>query len=262
MYLMFTDETNNTASEQAKFFIYGGLIVPVTRIQVLSAKIEDIRINAGYSVDDCLKFDTNARPDHVSREECTEAKKRVLHSCIEEGCKFIAYFVLHQIAKNRDPRELVTWAADHVIGRFNMYLQEKDSQGICLIDSLPVDKQFQYLSDKFTTGLDLPGENLSLNRIQVFGATVINASQISSAMDIVLGSLRYAVNDPANKEAAKSMMEDVARMMWYREHQGEKYLGDRGVILRPKLNNIEVEAYRQGYQTLTDYLQSLIADVD
>jgi len=262
MYLMLTDETNNTPTTAARFFAYGGLVVPGDEIESLTAKIVEIRNDAGYRDTDVLKFDTNVRPAHIDRDTCTNAKSRVIESCSECGCKFIAYLVLHDIARNREPRELVTWAADHVIGRFNMYLHEVDSVGLCVIDSLPVDRQFQYLTDKFTGGLNLDGNIVPLDRIQLFAATVISASHISSAMDIVLGSFRYAINDPQNPQAARAMMVNVVRLMWYREHEGEKYLGDRGLIFRPDPESIRVDAYREQYNNLRAYLQELVDEVD
>lgn len=262
MYLMLTDETNNTPVGQIKFFVYGGLIIPLDQVEALTAKIKKIRQDAGYESGDVLKFDTNARPQHIDHQTCTKVKKRVIEACKKCGCRFIAYLILHDIAKSNDPRQLVTWAADHVIGRFNYFLTNADTTGICIIDSLPVDRQFQYLSDKFCNGLQLEGKLLPLDRIQLFAATVINASHLSSAMDIVLGSFRYAINDPPNDAAAKDMMKNVARLMWYREHEGNKYIGERGIVFRPIRKNIRVSDYRQQYDDLEAYLQSLIKDVE
>jgi hypothetical protein len=256
---MYTDETNSSPSANTKFFVYGGLIVPMPNLERLHSTIERIRRDAGYRPTDTLKFDTRARPEYVERELCTAAKQQVIESCLALGCKFIAYVIHHAILKNQDARTTVTWAADHVFGRFNVFLQEASATGICAVDSLPVDKQFAYLSEKFCGGLTLDdGSRVDLSRIILFSATTMNASHASSAMDIVLGSFRYAINDPQNKVAAAEMMKNVARLMWHKEREGEKYLGERGLIFRPK--EVKSDRIRAEYDQLKSYIGDLIKD--
>ena len=100
---------------------------------------------------------------------------------------------------------------------------------------------------------------MDLNRIVMFSATTMNASHASSAMDIVLGSFRYAINDPQNKDAASEVMKNVVRLMWHREHDGEKYLGERGLIFRPK--EVRSDGIRAEYDKLKTYIGELIKGV-
>ncbi len=138
MYLLMTDETNVQPTAQCRFFAYGGLIVPFERLCRLSARIEAIRIDCGYRRRDSLKFDTHACPRNVTREAARDAKRRVILACIANDCLFIAYVVLHAIARNRPQRTLVEWAASHVIGKFNYFLTLQDSHGIVQVDRLEV----------------------------------------------------------------------------------------------------------------------------
>ena len=60
MFIMYTDETNNTPSTNAKFFIYGGLILPIENLGRMHDEIAQIRAETGYRPADILKFDTRA----------------------------------------------------------------------------------------------------------------------------------------------------------------------------------------------------------
>ena len=261
MYLMVTDETNRLPKPDVDFFIYGRLFFPIELLGPLDDEVRKIRNEAGYKPDDHFKFDTNARPIHVSLDKCTEAKRRIVKFCLHNGCKFIAYVILHDIAKNKNQKETVMWAADHVIGRFNKYLFHNNEIGICVVDSLPVDGQFQFLSEKFTNGLKLEGgKNVALDRIKMFAATCLNASHANSAMDIVLGSFRYCVNNPQNIEAAREMMVNVLKMMWHVREGDTFHIAGKGLITRPKIENVQVEAYKDKYRELYKHINVLIAD--
>src|SRR5690606_33903925 len=117
MFILLTDETNKAHSEDATFFVYGGLIVKLERAAALHTAVAQIRENNGYRASDLLKFDTNSRPEHLTPAQATEAKRQVIAACIENECKFIAYVVHHEIARNKPIQQVVEWGADHVIGK-------------------------------------------------------------------------------------------------------------------------------------------------
>jgi hypothetical protein len=240
MHLILTDETNRQPSPKVKFFVYGGLIFPIEALYDLDRRIQGIREWAGYRPGDEFKFDTHSRPEQVSFDVATEAKRQVIAACQEIGCRFIAHIILHQIIANQDPKQQVQWAADYVISRFNMYLEELEDIGICVIDNLPEPGQFSYLSEKYQFGLrGLPGGDRSLNQIQLYAATCSGASNVSSAMDIVLGTFRYCINDPPNQDAAIEMLKSLVPMIWYRETKGKRVYEDYGIILRPKRSKVK-----------------------
>ncbi|MFQ5798915.1 MAG: hypothetical protein ACE5H0_09520 [Bacteroidota bacterium] len=242
----------------AKFFVYGGLLFPADALSVLHNEIEAIRREAGYQPGDEFKFDTHARPEQVSVEAATEAKRKVIDLCSGCGCKFIVHVILHEIIANQDSDQQVQWAADYVIGGFNRYLAEVNDDGICIVDNLPNRSEFRYLSDKFAHGLRLDaGTTVALDRIKLFGSTCLGASHANSAMDIVLGSFRYCINSPRNLEAAREMLKQVVRLMWHMRSGDRVSVRGRGLILRPEIADIRVDEYKREYEELIEHLKSL-----
>lgn len=258
MYVLFTDETNRTHTEGATFFVYGGLIVELEKVPVLHEAIAAIRANNGYRPADCLKFDTNSRPAHITVAQATEAKRQVVAACVEQGCKFIAYVVHHQIARTKPIQEVVEWGANHVIGKFNYFLTVENSHGIVAMDRLPDGVEFGYLSQKFTDGLTFSDDQpVTLDRITLFSSTCINASHLCSAMDVVLGSWRYCINAPRNIDAAKEMMADITRLLWCRREGDTLHAAEKGLVFRPK--EIRAPQYKADYENLLAHINELIA---
>lgn len=257
MYLLLTDETNVKAGGNVEFFSYGGLIVPATKLAELHTRIAEIRKANGYLPHDRLKFDTNARPKHVSVEAATAAKRDVIAACIACECKFIAYVILHVIAQNTPLETTIQWGSDHVIGKFNFFLQCQNAHGIVAMDRLPNGVEFDYLSNKFIGGLTLQdNESVNLDRIALFSSTCINASHVTSAMDIVLGSWRYCINSPLNTAAAKSMMADIAKLIWCEREGDDIYAFEKGLVFRPK--EVKRADYRAKYDALLSHINKLI----
>lgn len=259
MQLMLTDETNQQPGRNARFFILGGLIIPFERLDTLHTTIHNIRETAQYRDQDELKFDTNTRPEHVSIEQFIEAKRQVIQATREARCQFIAHVIHHDIIGNQDLDQQVQWATDYVIGRFNYYLSQINDIGICAVDNLPVRAQFRYLREKFSTGLTMPdGSHVHLDRIRMLSATCSNASHISSAMDIVLGAFRFCLNNPRNRDAASEMMKQVVELMWH-EKRGEDYIvNGKGLIVRPELDQIRIQAYRNHYDEMFTHINGLL----
>lgn len=263
MYILLADETNRRPTADCKFFVYGGLLLPIAKLSELHSGVELIRKETGYQPGDILKFDTRERPAHVAVEKATEAKQKVVSLCIDLGCRFIAHVILHDIIKNQDPDQHILWAADSVIGRFHKYLDNvAGDDGIVVVDNLPVKGQFQYLSDKFGRGLHLPdGTDKALSRIKLFAASCVGASHANSAMDIVLGSFRYCINNPKNLDAAKDMMGAVMTLMWHDRIGDDLYIVNRGLIPRPRIQDIQVDTYKEEYKRLFDQINELIRDL-
>jgi len=259
MYLLFTDETNLTPDLQAKFFVYGGLFFPVERLIAIDMGIAKIRDEYGYRPSDPLKFDTRSRPDHVSFDNSTKAKEEVIQLCIKQECKFIAYVALHAIIKNAKQYQIIHNGANHVIGRFNKYLHDNNDFGICVVDRLSSSDEYKYLVEKFCLGLDfLDSPSVVLDRVKLFTSSCNNASHASSAMDIVLGSFRYCINQPKNIDAAKKMMLNIVKMIWHTRVGENIHAMDKGLIFRPK--EIQVPQYKAEYKTLLDHINALIAE--
>ncbi|MBZ5543183.1 MAG: hypothetical protein LAO07_05830 [Acidobacteriia bacterium] len=263
--LFLTDETNLQPSADAKFFVYGGLIVPVERLVQLDHGIQGIRAAQGYRPEDELKFDTRSRPQHVEIGQATEAKRLVVELSLSLDCKFIVHVILHDIIRNQQPDQRVQRAADYVLGRFNYYLSQIGDYGLCIVDNLPVTAQFRYLAERFSLGLDIQGERrVRLDRITLFAATCANASHVHSAIDVILGSFRYCINNPRNVEVARAMMLQVVKMMWHRYDPASDtyHVGSRGMIVRPPMDQVRVNAYREEYESLQEQMNALLKEAD
>jgi hypothetical protein len=259
MYLLLTDETNSKPSEKAKFFVLGGLIVDFEALPALHARIHYIRQKYGYKPGDLLKFDTHSRPKHLTIEKATAAKNAVIEACIGCKCKFIAYVVLHDIAKKKPAETQLEWGANCIVQKFNEFLLEQNSHGIVAMDRFPAGNDYSFLTDKFCNGLKFQDEGqVPLGRIKLFTSTCINASHASSAVDIALGTFRYCINQPANVEAAKVMMENISKMIWCERDGNTLLVQEKGLICRPK--KIDIAKYSAEYDTLIDNINKLLED--
>ena len=258
MYILMTDETNVTESETVKFFIYGGLILHADKLQPLTEAIEAIRIEYGLKAGDPLKFDTRARPEHVSIEDYTAAKGRVIEVCAALGTEFVSYMILHKIAKE-DKSVLVGYGLNTIISVFNFtYLEEHDAHGVVVVDRLPFKQDYDFLKGKFSVGLLMDdGRQLRLNRIDLFASSCDGASHLSSAVDIVLGAFRFCVNYP-DSEVSKKIFGKVAGMLYHKLKGDTHLIRERGLTMRPK--EIKVATYQQEYDDVVARLVKLAMD--
>jgi hypothetical protein len=264
MYFLLTDETNLEAGDQKDFFVYGGLFFPADVLAKLTTEIRAIRKDAGYKPGDKLKFDTNFRPEGVPLEAVTEAKKQVVALCLSLNCRFIVYVVLHEIAKTQPKDNRVAFGVNSVLARYHKFLNEQNEYGMFLADVLPISNPFQFLSNIFSSGLTMQGSRqYSLDRLVLCGTSCINASNAASAVDIVLGSFRYCINNPRNIEAASQMMASVVEMMWHEKAADGKYdVHTRGLISRPLYDNIDVPGYKKRYDELVAHINMLLSKAD
>ena len=261
MYLLMTDETNLEPGERSRFFMYGGLIVPLEQLPALHADISNVRVEYGYAPGDKLKFSSNDRPEGVSPEARSEAKDAVIDACKEHGVQFVVDLVLHDIARNKAREDLVGYGVNSVLMAFHRFLRENNSAGIVAVDRLPIKKPYQFLRDKFVDGLviEQSGNQWQLDdRVMLFASTCDGASHLSSAVDVVLGGFRYCVNQRAKKDVPRRIMEKVATMMWHRQVGEVLYLREYGLLLRPK--HVRLQHYQAEYDDLVQHLGSLIKD--
>ncbi len=257
LYFLFTDETNQQPSQASQFFIYGGVFVPADKLTDLHNMIEIIRKKNGYRSTDEFKFSPTSKPEHISREQFKLAKKEVLDGCAELGIRFAACLTLHQLAHNRSLNELIGWGANTIIAKFDHFLEEEQSTGVCIIDRLPFDSGYQYIKEKFQIGLRFPNGNTKrLKRIHMFASSCEGATHAISAIDIILGSFRYCVNERNRTIAPREMLPLIIRMMWHRRIGKDIYLRERGLIFRPK--KVKIPEYQNSYDELTQHLIGLL----
>lgn len=261
MYLFLGDETNRTQSTQRRFFIYGGLIVPGDKVKELDERIEAIRQGVSLQATDPLKFDTNARPKGITIGGYTAAKNAVIDACVETGVKFIAYMILHDIARGAVADDLLRFAINTVLYRFDgMFLREHDDIGICIVDRF--DGDHSLLREKHQCGIYMEEHDrwVSLNRIKLFAATCEGASHLGSAVDIVLGAFRYCVNETKRTEVPKKLLPRVVGMMYHRKLGDIQYVRDYGLITRPA--EIKHAPYREEYEAVIKRLVRLLEQAE
>ncbi len=257
LYFLLTDETNQRPSEKSQFFIYGGLFLPAEALQDLHDLVDNARRDNGYAEGDQFKFAISSKPAQVSSDQFRAAKRAVLKGCGNLGIRFVACLTLHEIARHRTLDELVGWGANTEIGAFDRFLVHNDAKGICVTDRLPFDTGFRYLQEKFQKGLIFPnGNSRRLSRILLFASTCEGASHASSAVDIVLGSFRYCVNEREKDRAPREMLPVIASMMWHRKQGNTIYLREYGLMFRPK--QVRVAEYEKAYDDLVAHFTKLL----
>lgn len=272
MYILLSDETNKNPSKSVKFFVYGGICFPIKLLSGLNNKIDVIRKSAGYKPDDSLKFSPSNRPKTISSKQHADAKNAIIELCLENDVKFFVYIIHHDIIVGQDENKVASESAKYVIGRFNIFLNNKDikQDGICLIDNLPPDIQYKFFAELFQKGLNIPKYGggtkwVKLNRIQLYGATCLKASHANSAADIILGAFRYGINDPSNKKVAGKMMKNIVKMIYLPTYASSfrDALNDSssGFIVRPKALEIAkgcYSAFQKDYEDLYEQIDSLV----
>lgn len=262
MYILLTDETNLPQKDaKTKFFAYGGLIVPLKNLARLHELVAEVRMTAGYRPGDELKFDTRARPDHVTIPAAKEAKKRVIEICTELDCKFIVCVVLHAIARSTSIDKLIEFGANVVIEKFHRFLVNNSATGIVVMDRFSSRSEYQVMATRFSEGLVYHDGNktrrVPLTRIHLFAASCLNASHASSAMDIALGGFRFCINANPKPEPAKVIMKSIANLLWCERRGDELMVLERGLVLRPYV--VRIPKFKAEYGALLHEINDLRA---
>lgn len=129
-----------------------------------------------------------------------------------------------------------------------------DCYGLVLLDAF-VDRQLNnILREKFSIGVkNLPySDALRLDRILGFHLASIGTSNFCSAIDIVLGSLRYAINcrtDATKRKIANTLLKQVAPLC-VRTHADD--VDEISLFFSPK--TIKIQSYREIYLALQEML--------
>lgn len=81
MFIFVGDESNVTQSKQARFFIYGGIVIAADKTLDVCKDVSNIRDEHKFAPDAEFKFDSRSRPGHLSYQEFSQAKSQVLEIC-------------------------------------------------------------------------------------------------------------------------------------------------------------------------------------
>lgn len=251
MHLLYTDEVN-VDSRSSDFFIYGGVSVDANQAASLSGRIDLLRQEHGYRPEDLLKFNTRERPDTISPETHREIKAKVIEEAAAHGALLFASFILHKIAAS--PEEARRKEINRVCFHFDCFLRRQNEYGIVLFDTFTDKNLRQLLREKFSKGLSgLPySDPYRLERVLGFHLASIGSSNFSSVVDIVLGSLRYAVNclgDPSRQVIVQTLLSQLAPLCLKNDGGSVRELS---LFFSPL--KVRMPEYYVQYQKLRDFL--------
>lgn len=254
MYILYCDETN-FAKKSGDFFVYGGVVIDPAHAADLSKEIERIRKELGVPRDYVLKF--NPGPKKFTHDQFIELKQSVIQAACAANCKLLVNLLLHDIATSSE--EARRFGINTLSFHFDCYLNRVKAPGLVIIDRFD-DKEIDgQLKDKLAIGLTgkLPyGDERKIEHVVGYHYSAIGQSHFCSLIDVVLGSLRFAVNafTQGNEQHAKSAETILSQLtpLFFRE-QGEK-VHEISLSFSPK--EVRKEAYRSKYIALKRHLKA------
>lgn len=259
MYLLYCDETN-FKKVSGDFFVYGGVVIEAARAESLSNAIDQARRQFGVPREHLLKF--NPGPEGMSHDKVVELKKTIMHIAVQHDCKLLVNLLLHDIATSSDDarRNGINTLCYH----FDCFLYRPKAPGIVLIDRF-TDKQLDaQLHEKLAVGLTgrLPyGAEMKIQHIVGYHLAAIGQSHFCSLVDILLGSLRFAINAYTQKteqhyDSAKAILAQLAPLFFREENQfapgSGNFVHPISLWFSPK--HIKSSAFRAKYEALKAYL--------
>ena len=259
MYLLYCDETN-MEEKAGDFLLYAGVSIPPNAAADLVADIEAARRTHNVPKDFQMKF--NPGPPGLSNDEFIALKRSVLTAADKHGVKLFAYVVLHDLARSQGADEARLRGINTVLYHFDCYLNRKSAPGTVLLDRFnnrgnKIDKHVREKVSVGLTGLPYSSE-MRLKNVLGVHYSAIGQSQFCSLVDIVVGSLRFAINaHTRSKPESGATARELLRMLdplFFRE-EGEFASGkvsELGLQFSPKA--IRVQKYREKYQGLKDFL--------
>lgn len=255
MHLLYCDETN-FQKVSGDFFVYGGLAISSAAAGQLTSEIERIRRVMNVPRDYLLKF--NPGPEGFSHDEFIQLKRGVIQAAIQNECRLLVNLLLHDVARSSDiaRRNGINTLAYH----FDCYLNRPKVPGLMLIDRFN-DKQIDdQLRSKLVVGLtrQLPyGKELRLNHIVGYHFSAIGQSHFSSVVDVVIGSLRFAINaftqkNDAHSKSAGEILRQLAPL-FYREEGVSPSNVVHPISLWFSPKEVRVPAYRARYLAIKSH---------
>lgn len=255
MKLLYCDESN-MEERAGDFLVYGGVVVPGENAKALSEAVRLIRQEAGIAATERVKFLPPAPPcDHKAY---IEVKQAIIEAAISHEATLIAYLVLHDLAKNPDEARL--FGINTVCTHFNWILNRIGGPGLALIDRVnnPGNAVDDHLREKFAVGVKgLPySKQMRLENIVGFHYSTIGQAHFTSLCDILVGSLRFAINthtrDTAKTRDSAINLLKLISPLFFRE-KGASKISELGLAFRPK--NVGAPKFYQKYRGLQAFLR-------
>lgn len=262
MYLLYCDETN-LAERAGDFLIYGGVAVNTGLVLALSQRIDEIRTANGVDPSFNLKF--NPGPDQLDHRQFIGLKQAVIEVAVEHRVKLIVYLVLHDIARN--PDEARRFGINTVCYHFDCLLNQWGEPGLVLVDRFNDEGNVidGHLREKFSVGLKaMPfSDQIRLGNIVGLHYSAIGQSHMTSVIDIILGSFRFAINahtrDERQNEATARRLLGMLAPMCHREGADRK-ISELSLSFSPKM--IQRDHFRARYDALKQFLDASGMDTE
>ena len=258
MYWFVVDETNKN-SVSGQFFIIGGLVFSEDQIEQIHEAIGMIRNRRGYRPGDKLKFQSSARPSHVSIENALAAKQEVISALRDIGVRMITYVLLHDVGASKREQDRMEMGLNTLTWAYYRLLGMEKAWGCVMIDR--DDKQHSHLVALFQEGVGGASKTSMADRIKFYGMTSDNASHLSSAVDIALGGFRFCVNAAGRDSAGDSeqvtvqnIFRPLSSLLWGVDVGDKRHIGGFGYLERPK--TVRAHSYGEKYDNLRKKLES------
>lgn len=239
---MYADEADQDGSKE--FLVYAAVFFPAQNIGKIHNRVSELRAEYGFAPEHPLKFSPGSIPQSISRDQHAELKSKVLQAAGELNCKTCCNIVPSSIARKRDLETKLKWGVNTLCQKFDEFLIEKDiDAGLIKLDRTTDYRQEAYIKDVFQNGLEFNGTRRKLSRIAAIDTTQDGLSHMSSITDIVVGSYRFAVNEPEKDQVGAKLTKALAKLMWAKKlPDGKLSFGNRGLVIRPQ--NIQLSDYR------------------
>jgi len=259
MYLFYTDETNLNP-DNSDFFIYSGILIPDDNAYHLSRRVDALRLQYGYGPDAKLKFNTHDNPrrrfnnnEIITPDDFRRLKQSVIKLARMNDVKIITSMISHKIAVNPDKAR--TYEINRCVMHFNRIIRNEEDCGLVFIDTFTNREGEPSLreicEEKFMEGiLYEDGSHNRLERIVGFHPSYINGSHFSSIIDIIIGSLRYAIN---HRETSTSplLLNQLRDMFIYKTIEDTDVVCEESLFFSPRHPG---HRYRAEYIELKRYL--------
>lgn len=261
MHLLYCDESN-IDEHDGDFLIYGGVMVSSDAAPSLSASIERIREDAGIARDFKLKF--NPKPEEMEHARYRDIKQAIIEAAAAHEVGLLSYAILHDISQSPDIAR--RFGINTVCFHFDCCLMALKSQGLVLIDRFNDEGNAidAHLTEKFSVGLtDMPySKEYRLRNILGLHYSAIGQSHFTSLIDIVIGSLRYAMNvhtrqNEGQRESARNLLALISPLFVRRNGGGA--VSEYGLTFSPKI--VRAERYREVYQSTKDFFAEAGIDI-
>ena len=201
-----------------------------------------------------LKF--NPGPETFSHDQFVELKRRVISAAVKHDCKLLVNLVLHDIARSSE--EARRNGINTLCFHFDCFLNRPKVGGLVLIDRFS-DKQIdRQLAEKLSVGLtgQLPfSKELKLQHILGCHYTAIGQSHFCSLVDVILGSLRFAINaftqrSDQHAETSRNILNQLSPLFF---REGSDQVHSISFWFSPA--TIKHAGYRERYVALKAYLE-------